>query len=653
MRNLVLTIVAVVCVFFAQAQAVLNETTEGRAVRQVYHLRTTDSRLDILGIQHQNFTLLDSTRSRSLGYNKDIHWFKFDVVNKSSRPDWFLEVAFSPLDHIEFYSRDAYGKWSLQFSGDMYKFSTRAIQHRNFIFPFYVRPESRETFYVKIVSTSALQVPLKVWSERGLREHIYEEQFSHGIFYGIMLIMICYNLFLYISIRDKTVLYYVLTILTGTIVIAYLHGYGFYFLNPELPELNPFIAAFASPLFIISSVALSRSFLSLRQFSFWLDRMLLAVGVVAIIFALLTIGLGDYISYIPIRLLALLNFTLILISAIYCLIRNYRPARFFLVAWASLLILGMLVLLRNVGWIGGNWFIDNSLYVGGIMQTLLISFALGDKINVLQKENIAAKERELVREHQEKERLEREVLLRTDEIRQKNSQLEESNNIKDKLFSLISHDLRGPLIALQGVLNMEEMDSLTREELKKYTEKIGDRLHDTTDFLDNLLQWSRLQMRGEKFVPITRKFPLKDAIDRTTQLLRTEAEKKGIRLITDVVPGYEGFADVNMVHTIVRNLVSNAIKFTHPGGKVVITAALSNELIAVRITDTGIGISDAHVKTLFTLPGLTMNGTQQEKGTGLGLVVCKEFVERNGGTISVISNPGVGTTFEFTLPQAK
>jgi two-component system, sensor histidine kinase LadS len=650
MRKYVLTIVAVVCAFCAQAQVILNETTEGRKITQVYHLRTSDSRLDIMGVEHQKFTLLDSTRSRSLGYDKNIHWFRFEVINKSPRPDWFLEVAFSPLDHIEFYSHDQFGKWSLQFSGDLYKFSTRTVKHRNFVFPFTVRPETRETFYLKIVSTSTLQVPLRIWSERGLREHVYEEQFSHGIFYGIMLIMICYNLFLYISIRDRTVLYYVLTLISGANVIAYLHGYGFYYLNPELPELNPVIAAIASPIFIVCSVALARSFLALKQFSFWLDRTLLAVAVVAIIFALLTIGLGDYFSYIPIRLLAILNFLLILISAIYCFLKNYRPARYFLIAWASLLVLGILLLFRNIGWIEGNWFVDNALYFGGIMQTLLISFALGDKINALQKENMLAKERELSRELLEKERLEREVTLRTEEIRQKNSQLEESNNIKDKLFSLISHDLRGPLIALQGVLNLEDMDSLTREDLKKYTEKIGDRLHDTTDFLDNLLQWSKLQMKGEKFVPITQTFLIRDVIDRSTQLPKIEAEKKGIRLMADVAADYKVSADVNMVHTIIRNLVSNAIKFTHPGGKIVITATRKGEFIAVRVSDTGIGISDKHLSTLFTLPGLTMMGTQQEKGTGLGLVVCKEFVERSGGTITVTSNAGVGTTFEFTLP---
>lgn len=647
MKKLVMAILAFACAGYARAQVVLTDNSEGEIVHSVSHLRSTDPRLDILKVQSLNFEQMDADRT-SLGYDKATHWFRFEVINRSSRNDWFLEVAFPLLDHIEFYSTDASGNWSLQYSGDFYPLSTRPVKHKNFVFPFSMRKDTKEIFYIKVTTTSAVQVPLVIWSPEGLRDSVYESQFMNGLFFGIMIIMICYNLFLYISIRDKSILYYVITVFTGSLVIAYFHGYGFYYLNPEFPEFNRIVASFASPMFIISSIALTRSFLELKRFNFWLDRTLVAIGVVAVIFALLTIGLSDYISYIPMRLLSLANFTAILISTIYCLTKDFRPARYFLLAWVSILVLGIILLLRNVGLVERNWFVDNGLYFGGVLQVLLISFAFGDRFNVLQKENLEVKERALRREQEEKERLEREVALRTEEISQKNAQLEESNNIKNKLFSIVSHDLRGPLISLQGVLDMVEMNSLSKEDIKKFTNKVGVRLHHTADFLDNLLQWSRMQMQGENFVLVAETFPLQHLLISATQVLRAEADRKNIRLTVDAPP-VDVYADMNMMQTVVRNLVSNAIKFTNAAGKIEVTAIRKDRFMAVRVCDTGTGIPEDQIEKLFTMHGVSKPGTQLEKGTGIGLAVCKEFVERNGGSIKVESKVGVGTTFEFTI----
>ena len=626
----------------------LTDATAGVEITTLEHFRTTDREMDIFAVQRQKF---ESMRGgRSLGYDRAVHWFRFELINRSSQQDWLVEVGFAPLDHIEFYSLDVNGKWSLQFSGDMYSISSRIIRNRHVVFPFFLKRDTRETYYLKVVTTSALQVPVSVWSVNGFRDHSYYEQFANGIFYGIMLIMVFYNLFLYFFIRDRTVLYYVLTLIAGTNVVAYFQGYGFLYLNPESPGLNEFVAAFASPFFIVSSVALTRSFLDLKRFSFWLDRLLLAVAVVSVIFGMLTIGLSGYISYLPMRLLALLNFVFMMAAAVYCFIRKYRPARYFLLAWATLVILGILLDFRNLGLIDDYWILDNALYIGCVMQTLLISFALGDKIQALQKENAEAQHRALTREQEEKERLEREVHARTEEIRQKNSQLEEGNSVKDKLLSLISHDVRSPLIALQGVLDMQDMNSLSQRELQKLLERIGDRLHYTSDFLDNLLQWSRLQMSGEKFEPIAEPLAVHQMLVSATSLIRAECERKGIRLVIDVPGDYQAFADRSMMQTVIRNLVSNAVKFTPTGGRIVVTAALQNNFVAIQVTDSGVGIAQKQMSTLFTLAGVTTAGTQEEKGTGIGLVICKEFVERNGGSIHATSTVGVGTTFEFTIP---
>lgn len=637
------------CAGYARAQVVLTDDTGGQVIHKVEHLPSPDSSVDIQNIPSYPFEALNE--EVSLGYDTRPHWFRFEVINRSSQASWFLEVSFPLLDHVEFYSKDDSGKWLLQYSGDFYKVSTRPVKNRNFVFPFTIKKDTKETFYVRVQTTSALQVPLKIWSPEGLRDNGYIWQFVHGLFYGIMLIMICYNLFLYISIRDISILYYAATLLTGGLVIAYFNGFGFFYLNPESPELNKLIGSVLSPLFIIFSVGLTRSFLELKRFSFWLDRTLVAIAVVAVIFGVLNLGFGDYISKLPQRLISIANFMAILASGIYCFLRNFRPARYFLLAWIAILVLGILLLLRNVGVLEKNFIIDNALYFGGSLQVLLISFAFGDRFNTLQKENLEAKERELRREQEEKEKLEREVLVRTEEIRLKNAQLEESNNVKNKLFSIVSHDLRGPLISLQGVLDMVEMNSLSQADMKRLTDKVGVRLHHTADFLDNLLQWSRIQMAGEKFVPAKETFSLLHLLTSSTQVLRADAERKKITLNISS-PGIDVYADQNMMQTVVRNLVSNAIKFTNVGGQIDVNASQRLGYAHVMVTDTGTGIPEDQLSKLFTLNGISKPGTQLEKGTGIGLAVCKEFVERNGGTIKVRSVVNSGTTFEFTIPAS-
>jgi signal transduction histidine kinase len=292
-------------------------------------------------------------------------------------------------------------------------------------------------------------------------------------------------------------------------------------------------------LFIVSSIALTRSFLTLSNFSFDLDRVLVAIGIVSVVAGFSILLSDGYFTYSSLHLLTTIDFILILVSATYCWHKNYRPARFFLLAWTALLLVGVLFSLRNLGIIQSNWFANNALYFGGIMQTLLISFALGDRINVLKKENERARQRELENEQKAKEKLEQEVSARTEEINQQKTQLEESNSVKDKLFSIISHDLKGPLNSLKGTLTIWQMGALNPEELKKMTHEIGHQLQQTSDLLDNLLQWSKSQLQGEVIRP--ERVSMRDLLASSTDLLAMEFKKKGILFSVSVEEPCEAF----------------------------------------------------------------------------------------------------------------
>ncbi len=236
----------------------------------------------------------------------------------------------------------------------------------------------------------------------------------------------------------------------------------------------------------------------------------------------------------------------------------------------------------------------------------------------------------------------------------KKSQLElkELNASKDKFFSIIAHDLKSPfnsLIGLTGFLT-SEINDLSKDEIKSISENISSSSKSIFSLLENLLQWSRIRTGRMEFAP--QEIQLKEIIEKTVALHIHNAENKNISLHTELKPVPEVFADANMIETILRNLISNAIKFTRPSGKINITAVEKGNNVEVYIRDNGVGIKKEAMDKLFKIDeNVSTYGTQNEQGSGLGLILCKEFIELNKGKLTVNSKEGEGSTFSFTLPK--
>ncbi len=636
---------------YSQDKFPVIELTDGNQSVDVLgnmgHIRDDKNNLSIQQVSSLPFESLHAQRAPSFGFDCGTHWFKLKLQNQSTLSDWLVEVAYPPLDSIEFYYQDSAG-WHRQAGGDHYLMSTRKIKHRHVTFPLSLRTNDTVTLYIKVRSTSSVQVPILIWSKEEFGNGQYHMQFMNGIFYGMMLIMIFYNLFLYFSIRDKTTLYYVFALASGTNVIAFFQGYGFFYIYGNHIEAEFLFTVFSGPLFIVCSAFLTRSFLNLKHFSTTLDAILKA-NIIVTIGAVILILIFS-ISFKSLHVLTFLNCLLILICASYCFYKNYRPARYFLLAWVALLLAAALFSLRNLGFIPANWLTDMALYIGGILQTLFISFALGDRINLLVKENQEAKEKELQLEHLAKEKLEQEVKDRTEEIQKKNEQLEELNEVKDKLFSVVAHDLKGPLNSLKGTLSILRMGVLSKDEFNELAKSLDTQLIQTTYFLENLLQWGRTQIQGEIYSP--QLIHLDELAKNTIDLLHSEIEQKKIRISLESLDHAKAFGDKNMTLTVIRNLLSNAIKFTNPGGSVRCIIQPKENHWVVSVVDSGTGIPPKYLENIFSLKGISTLGTREEKGTGIGLVLCKEFVEQNGGKIWCESTLGKGSTFSFSLPKS-
>ncbi|HTF19719.1 MAG TPA: ATP-binding protein, partial [Chryseolinea sp.] len=260
-----------------------------------------------------------------------------------------------------------------------------------------------------------------------------------------------------------------------------------------------------------------------------------------------------------------------------------------------------------------------------------------------------SKELELKRNQEENERLEKEVRLRTNEIQQQNQQLEEVNNVKDKLFSVVSHDIKGPLSSLHLTLSLAKSGAISEAEFRQIATELDTRLAQTTEFIDNLLQWAKLQMHGESFEPGC--VELVHVVAEVARLLEPECRQKNVVFINNISGSLEAYADINMVRAVLRNLLTNATKFTRSAGAITISAYRLNGKIVVSVADSGVGIPKRSADKIFTLATVSTDGTQREKGTGLGLLLCKEFVEKNGGKIWFETEEGQGTTFYFSLPM--
>ena len=231
------------------------------------------------------------------------------------------------------------------------------------------------------------------------------------------------------------------------------------------------------------------------------------------------------------------------------------------------------------------------------------------------------------------------------------NKLEELNKQKDKMFSIIAHDLRSPFNGILGYIEIlsEELSDLSEEEKKLYISIIQSSLKDLLSLIDNLLRWARLNLNREDYNP--REITMSEIINSVIVSHKIVAANKKINIHSNIDKNMVAFADPDMLETIIRNLVSNAIKFTNPGGNIKINAYYDNQSIIIEIVDSGVGMMPEIANNLFKIDAnVTSRGTNNEKGTGLGLIICKNFIEKHGGKISLKSEIGKGTIVSFNLP---
>lgn len=237
-------------------------------------------------------------------------------------------------------------------------------------------------------------------------------------------------------------------------------------------------------------------------------------------------------------------------------------------------------------------------------------------------------------------------------LKKTNEKLKLVNVAKDKFFSIIAHDLRNPFQSLLGFSEIlaTEIDTLSKDEIVTFSKGLNDDLRNIYGLLDNLLQWSMIQRNILEFKP--ENVNLHQVVSKIIAISNQSAKDKNITVINDIEDGTYVYADTSMLRSVIQNLIVNAIKFSKAGGRVFISSVEKSNVIEVSVEDTGMGIANKLIPSLFNFNTIfTTSGTAGEKGTGLGLPLCKELVEKNEGKIWVESETGKGSKFVFTLPK--
>ncbi|MDR9862027.1 hybrid sensor histidine kinase/response regulator [Pseudomonas baetica] len=579
------------------------------------------------------------------GYSRSAFWLKIDLhyhpSNPAARRSWLLELAYPPLDRLDLYMADDSGEYRLiRQTGDALPFASREIRQNNYLFDLAFEPDQQRTIYLRLASEGSIQAPVTLWSSTAYLEDQPVRLYVLGIIYGVLLGMVVYNLFIYLSVRDTSYLYYIFYIASFGLYQLSVNGAAVEYFWPD----NPWWANAATPFFIgcagLFGSQFARSFLQTKTHSRWLDRLL--IGLIG--FGALVVGLSLMTSYaLALRLATTLalTFTVVIFAAgILAWWRGLRVARYFIIAWSAFLLGGIVNTLMVLGLLPNVFLTMYASQIGSAIEVALLSLALADRINAMREQQAQT----LFDSGQKLEVL--------------NEQLSHSNKLKDEFLATLTHELRTPMNGVIGSLELMQTVDLDPE-LEQYQQTAAGSARDMMRMVNGILTLTELQAGKLKATPGS--FSLRGVIEALRMQFHGNAASKSLDFKVDVLPTLPDrlHGDSAKLAQCLECLLDNAIKFTRVGGlalRVTGKPTTGNRLaLSFAVIDTGIGFTDLGEATMyqrfFQLDG---SMTREYGGLGVGLAICRQLVELLGGKLTHRSEPGSGSRFqldvEFELP---
>ncbi|WP_191486316.1 hybrid sensor histidine kinase/response regulator [Pseudomonas sp. FEN] len=578
--------------------------------------------------------------SLNAGYSLSAFWLKLDLAYRPKDPNvrriWLLELAYPPMKHIELYVPDANGGYRLaQRSGNELPFASRPIKQNNYLFELDFAPNESKTVYLRLQTEGSMQAPLTLWSMQAYLEDQPLRLYVLGLIYGVLLGMLVYNLFIYLSVRDTSYLYYIFYIASFGCYQLSVNGAATEYFWPN----NPWWASASTPFFIglagFFGCQFTRSFLLTAAHSRWLDRLLLLLMVYSTVVTALSLMTG-YALALRLATVLALAFTVTIfvagISAWYC---GLRVARYFIIAWSAFLLGGLVNTLMVLGYLPNVFLTMYASQIGSALEVGLLSLALADRINTMREQQAQT----LLESGQKLEGLNRE--------------LANSNRLKDEFLATVTHELRTPMNGVIG--SLELMQTLELEsELAQYQQTAAGSARDMMRMVNGILSLTELQAGRLKVC--AQSFGLRRLLEGLQEQFAGRVQGKGLHFAIEVADDVPDslYGDSQKIAQCLECLVDNAIKFTREGGLVLRVqgkpVAEEQWALSFAVIDSGIGFVDLDEATLyqrfFQLDG---SMTREYGGLGIGLAICRQLIDLLGGRLTHQSEPGMGSRFQLEV----